>query len=122
MKTSQELELLAVRVARLLAKDEKINAIKLVREKTDYGFKESKDFVDHVDRYRERGKKCAMYAAADWCDMCQTNIDECDCTANKQGERDHATAMRELSRAIGEDPLAWQKAVTEFYEKHIRCS
>ncbi len=122
MKTSQELEQLAGRVARLLAKDEKINAIKLVREKTDYGLKKSKDFVDHVDRYRKRGKKCAMYAAADWCDTCHTDIDECHCTANEKGESDHATAMRELSKAIGEDPLAWQKAVTEFYEKHVRCS
>lgn len=62
MKTIQELELLAAGVARLLAKGEKISAIKLVRENTDYGLKESKDFVDHVDRCRGRGKKCGMYA------------------------------------------------------------
>jgi hypothetical protein len=37
MKTRQDLELLAAGVARLLAKGKKIYAVKLVREKTDYG-------------------------------------------------------------------------------------
>lgn len=56
MKTRQDLKLLAARVVRLLEKSEKFKAIKLVREKTDYGVKESKDFVDHVERYRERAR------------------------------------------------------------------
>ena len=49
MKTSQELEILSTGVARLLAKGEKINAIERVQEKTDYGLKESKDFVDSAN-------------------------------------------------------------------------
>jgi hypothetical protein len=49
MKTNQDLKLLATGVVRLLEKGGKINAIKFVREKTDYGLKESKDFVDHLE-------------------------------------------------------------------------
>jgi Ribosomal protein L7/L12 C-terminal domain len=119
MKTSQDLKLLATGVVQLLEKKGgKINAIKFVREKTDYGLKESKDFVDHVERYRERGKKWAIDAANDWCYTCATDIDECGCGSNNR-DPELRKAFRELAEAIADDPIAWQRAVEQFYETYI---
>src|SRR5579863_2042001 len=112
METYQDLKLLASGVVRLLEKRGKINAIKFVREKTDYGLKQSKDFVDHVERYRERGKKWALAAANDWCDICDTDIDRCGCSSNNR-DPERRKAFRELAEAIAEDPIAWQRAVEE---------
>jgi hypothetical protein len=118
MKTNQDLKLLATGVVRLLEKGGKINAIKFVREKTDYGLKESQDFVDHVERYRERGKKRAIDAANDWCYTCATDIYRCGCSSNNC-DPELRKAFRELAEAIAEGPIAWQRAVEEFYETYI---
>jgi hypothetical protein len=46
--TAREMAELVRPVRALLKQNKKIEAIKLVRERTGYGLKESKDFVDHL--------------------------------------------------------------------------
>jgi ribosomal protein L7/L12 len=43
-----ELAALVKPVRALLKKNKKMDAIKLVRERTDFGLKDSKEFVEHV--------------------------------------------------------------------------